>query len=398
MNRTYLGFGFGAIQSGLFLYEAFRSGNFARLVVAEVVPEVVDDVRTAGGYWLNIATPHGIEKQFISGVEIYNPAVPADAGKLIQAAAEAHEIGTALPSVDFFSRGTPSIAGILRAGFELKLQDKTLPDAVVYTAENNNHAAGILEQQIGLSLKNRVQLLNTVVGKMSGVVTAAEQIQNGGLMRVTPSAARAFLVEEFNRILITKITLPEFRRGITVFEEKADLLPFEEAKLYGHNAVHFWIGLHMRRAGAQFMHDISGNEKIFISARRAFIEESGAALCRKYSDTDALFTPAGFAAYADDLLIRMVNPFLTDRVDRVCRDMERKLGWNDRVIGTIRLVLNQGISPVLFAEGAALAAVEFFGKDAGRIRAGFETLWGVWNVETETVWNEILFPLKKLPK
>ena len=32
---TFVGFGFGAIQAGLFLYEAYRSGNFGRLVVAE---------------------------------------------------------------------------------------------------------------------------------------------------------------------------------------------------------------------------------------------------------------------------------------------------------------------------------------------------------------------------
>ena len=42
-DRTYVGFGFGAIQSGLFLYEAYRSGKFQRLVVAEVIPEVVSE-------------------------------------------------------------------------------------------------------------------------------------------------------------------------------------------------------------------------------------------------------------------------------------------------------------------------------------------------------------------
>ena len=41
LTKTFVGFGFGAIQGGLFLYEAFRSGQFRRLVVAEVVPEVV---------------------------------------------------------------------------------------------------------------------------------------------------------------------------------------------------------------------------------------------------------------------------------------------------------------------------------------------------------------------
>ena len=56
-GRTYVGFGFGAIQSGLFLYEAFESGEFDRLVVAEVVPEVVTAIRAnRGHYALNVAT------------------------------------------------------------------------------------------------------------------------------------------------------------------------------------------------------------------------------------------------------------------------------------------------------------------------------------------------------
>jgi len=37
-KRTFVGFGFGPIQAGLFLYEAFLSGAFRRLVVAGVLP------------------------------------------------------------------------------------------------------------------------------------------------------------------------------------------------------------------------------------------------------------------------------------------------------------------------------------------------------------------------
>ena len=48
-DRTFVGFGFGAIQAGLFLHEAHRAGRFRRLVVAEVVPEVVAAVRRSGG-------------------------------------------------------------------------------------------------------------------------------------------------------------------------------------------------------------------------------------------------------------------------------------------------------------------------------------------------------------
>ena len=60
--RTYVGFGLGAIQSGLFLYEAFQSKGYQRLVIAEVMPDVVRSVRENGGYLtVNIALSHAIQ-------------------------------------------------------------------------------------------------------------------------------------------------------------------------------------------------------------------------------------------------------------------------------------------------------------------------------------------------
>ncbi len=364
-KRTYVGFGFGAIQSGLLLYEAFGSGNFSRLVVAEVMPEVVDAVRAAGGYSLNVATAEGIRQHFVDDVEIYNPTVPEDAAKLVTALAEAQEIGTALPSVDFFARGAPSVADLLRQAFTIKMDDPALPDAVVYTAENNNHAAEVLKDAVGLDLVGRVQFLNTVVGKMSGVVVDGKQIEEDGLARVTPAASRAFLVEEFNRILIDRIGLPGFQRGIGVFEEKADLLPFEEAKLYGHNAVHALIGYLAHEEQCRYMSDVTAFPEILETARAAFIDESGVALAQKYSGLDPLFSEEGFRLYAEDLLERMMNPHLQDQVERIIRDPGRKLGWNDRLIGTMRLVLGQGIRPENFASGAKLA-IAYLSAQEGR--------------------------------
>jgi len=354
-KSTYVGFGFGAIQSGLLLYEAFQSGKFSRLVVAEVVPEVVDAVRTAKGYFLNIATDGGIQQHFVEGIEIYNPSVPEDAAKLVDALAEAQEIGTALPSVDFFTRGAPSVADLLRTAFVKKMNQPDFPNAVVYTSENNNHAAEVLEGAVGLGLTDRVQFLNTVVGKMSGVVVNEKQISKDGLARATPTGSRAFLVEEFNRILIDKINLPGFQRGIGVFEEKDDLLPFEEAKLYGHNAVHALMGYLAHEKGCRYMSDVTEFPAILEMAHAAFINESGAALVKKYEGLDPLFSEEGFRAYAEDLLTRMMNPHLQDQVERVIRDPDRKLGWNDRLVGTMRLVLGQGIRPENFAEGAKAA-------------------------------------------
>jgi mannitol-1-phosphate 5-dehydrogenase len=106
-------------------------------------------------------------------------------------------------------------------------------------------------------------------------------------------------------------------------------------------------------------------------ARAAFVEESGRALCRKYAGLDALFTEAGYAAYVDDLLERMLNPHLRDAVERVTRDPRRKLGWQDRLVGTMRLALAHGIAPRGYALGAAAALralqAEAPGKDAAAL-------------------------------
>ena len=64
-----------------------------------------------------------------------------------------------------------------------------------------------------------------------------------------------------------------------------------------------------------------------------------------------LFTPSGFAAFADDLLARMVNPFLADTIERAARDPRRKLAWDDRFIGLIRLGSRRGRGDAALRDG-----------------------------------------------
>ncbi|MCO6449524.1 MAG: hypothetical protein J5I90_01935 [Caldilineales bacterium] len=364
-NRTFVGFGFGAIQAGLFLWEAQQSGNFGRLVVAEVVPEVVAELRAAGGmYGLNIAHSDRVEKVQVGPVEIFDPAIPAERKALIAAIAQAEEISTAIPSVAFYKNDSPgSLHQVLADGLQRKTQVDG-PNAVVYAAENNNHAAEILQAAVQEALADgdqdeawaKVRFLNTVIGKMSGVKAGWDEVQGQGLAPVSQGSERAFLVEAFNHILISQIDFPSgFKRGIDVFIEKPDLLPFEEAKLYGHNAVHALAAYLGAMKNAEFIADLRHIPDVMPFLRAAFIAESGAALIRKHADVDELFTSAGYTAYADDLLERMTNPYLRDSIERVGRDPGRKLGWHDRLVGTMRVCLSQGVEPARFALGAAAA-------------------------------------------
>src|SRR5208337_5199177 len=108
------------------------------------------------------------------------------------------------------------------------------------------------------------------------VVSSPEEMKRLGLVPLVPGFDRCVLVEEFNRILISRIALPGFRRGIRVFEEKDDLLPFEEAKLFGHNAVHALLGYLARLRGYDAMSAIREDAKLMALGRRVFLQESGA--------------------------------------------------------------------------------------------------------------------------
>ena len=305
-RRTFVGFGFGPIQTGLFLSEAFASCRFGRLVVAEVMADLVAAIRrNEGQFCVNVAHPDRVEVVTIGPVEIVDTASDLDRQLLIKAIATADEIATALPSVEYYgSEGPSSVHRLLAAGLRDKAREAG-PPAVVYTAENNNHAAEILEalvleevpQAERTAVAARVRFLDTVIGKMSQVVSVPQEISDYGLEPLSPELPRAVLVEAFNRILISKIRFDgEFSRAITAFEEKEDLLPFEEAKLYGHNASHALLGYLGTLAGIDRVSDLGSVPGLVPLVRAAFIEESGEALVRKHKGVDPLFTHAGYRA------------------------------------------------------------------------------------------------------
>ncbi len=379
-KHTFVGFGFGPIQSGLFAKEAFQSGNFTRIVVAEVDAMLVNAVRAnKGTYYINVAKSDGIEVIKVDNVVLLNPNVSEDKQTLLKVLAESTEIATCLPSVEFYeSGGKNSPASLIAEG----LKNSKANASIIYTAENNNHAAQILERavtgEIGTLSQKRVQFLNTVVGKMSRVVTTATEIVERKLKTITPGINRAFLVEEFNRILVSRTQIADFNPGIEVFIEKDDLLPFEEAKLFGHNAIHTLLGFIGEVRGATSMSELKKDEAVMQIARSAFLDECGAALVKKHAHLgDELFTEAGIKRYAEDLLERITNPYLADTVARAGRDVVRKLGLNGRIFGTMSLALEHGIEPNNMAL-AAFAGIAVLLKKAKEYNLPINLCFGDW--------------------
>lgn len=361
VKRVFVGFGFGPIQAGLFAKEARDSGAFSEIVIAEIDAQVVEAVRANGNrYALNVACPEHVEHVLIEGVTLLNPLVKADRLQLVEALGRATEIVTSLPSVSAYTAGgNPSVAQLIADGLAVNNSLQT----IVYTAENNLDAAELLEASVNQAasertVPSRVQFLNTVIGKMSQVVTDVSEISRRGLATVVPGDARAFLVESYNRILVSRILSQGFVPGIRTFEEKDHLLPYEEAKLFGHNAAHTMLGFLGAARGVTSLADLREDKKVLALIRKAFLEEVGAALIIQYAPLkESLFTTEGFCEYVDDLLIRMTNPSFSDTVVRAIRDPVRKLGYSDRFFGAMRLCLANGVEPKSLAAGA-LAGLE----------------------------------------
>jgi len=411
-EHIFTGFGFGPIQGGLFAKEAFQSGNFTRIVAAEIDAQLVDAVRANNGsYYVNVAKADGIETVRIDNVELLNPNVAADKQTLLEVLAQSTEITTCLPSVNFYeSGGADSVASLIAEG----LKNSTAKATLIYTAENYNQAAEFLEkavvQKIGALSEKPVQFLNTVIGKMSRVVTDPAETEarcegsrglrkQGGfrseiaelkLKTIAPGINRAFLVEQFNRILVSRARISDFRPGIEVFIEKDDLLAFEEAKLYGHNAIHSLLGFIAAVKGYTKMTELKNDRHVMQIGRAAFFQECGAALIKKYAHLgDELFTEAGFKVSAEDLLERMTNPYLGDTVVRVVRDAVRKLGMNGRIFGTMQLALEYGIEPRNMALGA-MAGIAVLLEKADENNLPGDLRFGDWRKLNDSKIEEII--------
>jgi len=388
-KRVFFGFGFGPIQSGLFIYEAYQSNQFKRLSVAEIDPFIVDSIKKSNGFFtINVAHRSRIEKTSIGPIEIYNPNIDVDREEIIEEIALADEIATAVPSVlHYHINNQTSLDRILATGILRKIE-RNGPNTLIYAAENNNNAAELLREHvlslIPISLHQTVfqsiQFLNTVIGKMSQVVNDEKEIIMRDLAPITDGFGKSFLVESFNEILISQVEQKgKFKRGITVLKEKkGNLLPFEEAKLFGHNAAHALLGYLGSWVGIRLVSEANQIAGFMRFIRNAFLQESGEYLIRKNQGFDALFSERGFRIYVDDLLERMTNSFLGDSIERVIRDPRRKLAWNDRLIGTMENALQFGIQPNRYALGAAAAVVRLDRRFADDETIAKKLLPSIW--------------------
>ncbi|MCX7819373.1 MAG: hypothetical protein N2652_09245 [Kiritimatiellae bacterium] len=388
MSRTLVGFGFGPIQAGLFVPTA-RAEGFDRITIAEIDRVLVRALRESGGtYVVNVAYCDGLETLTITGVEVLDPSDGADAAVLDARLRAATTVVTALPSPSVYGAGGPrSVAARIAAALCAEG-----PPVVVYAAENHPDAPQQLAAEVeryvpGGAFARPTAFVGTVIGKMSQTLSGEALRTRTALVPVTPDLDRAFLVESFHRIVAGPVPAVCGRGRILAFREEEELRPFQELKLYGHNAAHLLLGLVARALGRRRMPELSGCGAAIAAAQALIDRESGAALRRRWPSVGGeLASSDTLQQYAADLVHRMICPWLDDAVGRVLRDLPRKLARDDRIFGALA-VCDQHDVPAPNLEAAALGGLAVWRAEATGggvsapltvegVEAALRELWG----------------------
>jgi mannitol-1-phosphate 5-dehydrogenase len=217
----------------------------------------------------------------------------------------------------------------------------------------NKVLEGMLKEQLTAEEQAKfdetVGLVEASIGRMVPVQT--EEMKDGEPMRVC--------VESYGFLPVDKAAyvgeVPEIR----------NMVPYEpfdfyiKRKLYVHNMGHATCAYLGDQLGLEYIYQSIAVPEVRILVQNAMLE-SAMALSKKYgADLMAL------QLHITDLLYRFTNAALKDTCQRVGGDPARKLSPADRLIGSSKLILEQGMTPAYIAVGAAAGLHRYIKETEG---------------------------------
>ncbi|HUT74925.1 MAG TPA: mannitol-1-phosphate 5-dehydrogenase [Armatimonadota bacterium] len=230
----------------------------------------------------------------------------------------------------------------------------------ILICENLHDAANIFRAGLAqhlpadFDLAAEVGLIETSIGKMVPLVAEEER-------RRDPLTVHA---EAFNTLIVDGRAFKRPVPAVPGLDAKDHMAAYVHRKLFIHNLGHVaaaYLGFvaHPERS---LLWQALADSRVLDIARGA-MWESGRALIAAYP---AEFDRAGQGEHIEDLLRRFRNRRLGDTVYRVGRDLYRKLGPGDRVVGALRLQMRHDVPPqataTALAAGLLFSAVDESGR------------------------------------
>lgn len=347
MTQIAVHFGAGAIGRG-FLGQLYYESGYHTFFV-DVAETLLTRLRERGEYPIDIVSEDGIRRTTIKNVSaIHGGDRTAVADVLARASIASTAVG---------SQALPHIAPALAAGILRRFSDPFAAPLDILICENikdgESHMRHLVRSFLPSAfhgiLEEKVGFVEASIGRMAPVMTPDQLAEDPLLVCVEP----------YCRLPVDRAG---FRGPIPTIKNIYPAAPFAayvEQKLFVHNLSH---------AAAAYLGHLKGYDFIWQAIRDDTIRErvqaaaceSCLALHRKYG-MDA----AALEEHRIDLIRRYHNRALGDQIARVGRDLPRKLGPNDRLIGAGRLCLEHGVVPDHIALATAAAILYDNPEDSG---------------------------------
>ena len=327
-------YGGGNIGRGIIGALLSQSGYTVTFV--DVAAPVVDTLREKGTYPVRYVSSEGYEDVWIQNVTAVNGNdMPAVAETIANCDIMATAVGARI--LKFI---VPNIVAGLRKRWELGKGPLN-----IIICENLMDANKVLEGMLKDQLTEAEQalfdetvgLVEASIGRMVPVQT--EEMKDGEPLRVC--------VERYGFLPVDKAA---FKGEIPEIRNMIPYEPFDfyiKRKLYVHNMGHATCAYLGDLLGYEYIWQSIAVPEVRLLVHNAMLE-SAMELSKKYGAS-----LSDIQLHIADLLHRFTNMALKDTCQRVGGDPARKLSPEDRLIGSAKLALEQGITPAYIAMGAA---------------------------------------------
>jgi mannitol-1-phosphate 5-dehydrogenase len=213
------------------------------------------------------------------------------------------------------------------------MEENSRVDIII--AENLRNAADFFSDQLKRNLpvqviRDRIGLIETSIGKMVPIMTN-EEIQQD-ILRV--------YAEPYNTLILDQQSFKNPLPAVDGLAPKLNMKAWVDRKSFIHNLGHAATAYYgyLKHPESPYLYQILADRDVHEFAR-SVMREAAAVLISLYPSEFSLST---LNDHIDDLLFRFQNKALGDTVHRVGRDLNRKLGPEDRLAGAIRLALKTG--------------------------------------------------------
>ena len=339
-------YGGGKIGRGFIGMLFSRSGYEVSFVNRSA--ETIDLMNTRRQYSVRYVSSGGYEDETVSpiaAIDGNNPEAVSDA------IADCDIMATSVGA-----RALEKIVPILVSGIRKRWAAGKEPLNIII-CENVMDANLLLEKLIKAELSpseyarfdETVGLIEASIGRMVPIQT--EEMTGEDPLRIC--------VEKYGFLPVDKAA---FRGEIPEIDSMVPFSPFDfyvKRKLYIHNMGHATCAYLGNYLGLEYIY-----ESIGVGAVRCIVQnamtESAAAMSRKYG-----VEIQDILDHVNDLLYRFTNAALGDTCERVGADPARKLSPADRMTGSSKTALEQGIFPAYICVGAAAAVMRYINETDG---------------------------------